>query len=269
VHCAAQRLARASAEVAAGHRALAARSAALSGAQQRPTAVLAALDATLRQSADDVCRANQLAQGAAEAAGRGGEAVARVIDSMQAIDGSAQQIAEILGEIDGIAFQTNLLALNAAVEAARAGEQGRGFAVVASEVRVLAGRSEAAAQQIKALLGDSRARVKEGGVLVEQAGSAMREVHASIQRVNEVMAEIGVAGGEQVRGMAQLGEALAQLDRSARQNTAQLEAMAAAAASLQSRAQELLQAAAPCGPAGLPTPPPLAAGCGQRASAVR
>jgi len=38
-----------------------------------------------------------------------------------------EEIVDIIGVIDGIAFQTNILALNAAVEAARAGEQGRGL----------------------------------------------------------------------------------------------------------------------------------------------
>jgi methyl-accepting chemotaxis protein len=64
------------------------------------------------------------------------DAMKVIITNVQGMrSGADEQIAQIIGVIDEIAFQTNLLALNAGVEAARAGEAGRGFAVVASEVR--------------------------------------------------------------------------------------------------------------------------------------
>ncbi len=64
----------------------------------------------------------------------------------------ADNIKNIVTEIEYIAEQTNLLALNAAIEAARAGEHGKGFAIVADEVRKLSDRSNAAADKIRKLI---------------------------------------------------------------------------------------------------------------------
>lgn len=112
-----------------------------------------------------------------------------LVGTMDTINKSAKQIADITSVIDGIAAQTNILALNAAVEAARAGEQGRGFAVVASEVRMLAQRSAAAAKQIKLLIGDSSAKATAGTALVFQAGTSMSEINSKVKRVTDLVTE--------------------------------------------------------------------------------
>ena len=170
--------------------------------------------------------------------------VAQVVDTMKGISESSTRIADIISVIDGIAFQTNILALNAAVEAARAGEQGRGFAVVAGEVRSLAGRSAEAAKEIKALITASVERVDQGTALVDQAGTTMNEVVSSIRRVTDIMGEISAASSEQSAGVAQVGEAITQMDQVTQQNAALVEEMAAAATSLHTQAQDLVQAVA-------------------------
>jgi aerotaxis receptor len=138
--------------------------------------------------------------------------------------------------IDGIAFQTNILALNAAVEAARAGEQGRGFAVVAGEVRNLAQRTLSAAKEIKLLIDESARKVAAGSALVHSTGKTMAEVVGSVEQVNGLIAGITGATQEQALGLAQINQAVGQLDASTQQNSAMVEELAAAASSLQAQA---------------------------------
>ncbi len=123
--------------------------------------------------------------------------------------------------------------------ASRAG----GFAVVAGEVRSLAQRSAGAAKEIKELITASVERVEDGAQLADRAGSTMTEVVGSIRRVTDIMGEISAASSsEQSAGVAQVGEAVTQMDQTTQQNAALVEEMAAAASSLRSQAQDLVQA---------------------------
>jgi methyl-accepting chemotaxis protein len=234
----------ASSEIAQGNHDLSARTEQQASALQETAASMEELNATVKQNADNARQANQLALTASTVAVKGGDVVQQVVETMKGINDSSRKISDIISVIDGIAFQTNILALNAAVEAARAGEQGRGFAVVASEVRSLAGRSADAAKEIKTLIGDSVDRVEKGSALVDQAGVTMSEVVNSIKRVTDLMGEISAASTEQSQGVAQVGEAVTQMDHVTQQNAALVEEMAAAASSLRSQAKDLVNTVA-------------------------
>jgi methyl-accepting chemotaxis protein len=231
-------------EIASGNSDLSNRTEQTAGNLQRTASTMATLTGAVRQSADSARQASQLAVSASEVAVRGGNVVDQVVQTMQGINASSRKISDIIGVIDGIAFQTNILALNAAVEAARAGEQGRGFAVVASEVRSLAGRSAEAAKEIKNLIGASVGRVEEGSALVEQAGTTMAEVVGSIRRLSDIVGEISAAANEQAVGVTEVGDAVAEMDQATQQNAALVEQMAAAAGSLRTQAQDLVQTVA-------------------------
>ncbi len=116
--------------------------------------------------------------------------------------------------------------------------------MVASEVRSLAGRSAEAAREIKALITASVERVEHGSVLVDHAGVTMTEVVNSIKRVTDLMGEISTANNEQSTDVSQVAEVVMQMDMSTQQNAALVEQMAAAAGSLRSQAQDLVQTVA-------------------------
>jgi methyl-accepting chemotaxis protein len=242
VRTATDTIATASSEIAAGNSDLSARTESQASSLEETAASMEELTATVRQNADSARTANELAASASEVAQKGGAVVSKVVETMASIDSSSRKIVDIISVIDGIAFQTNILALNAAVEAARAGEQGRGFAVVASEVRNLAQRSAAAAKEIKDLIGASVETVGVGNTLVAQAGSTMQEVVESVHRVRQIINEISTASHEQSAGIAQVNEAISQMDAVTQQNAALVEQAAAAAASMQQQSAALLQA---------------------------
>ena len=111
-------------------------------------------------------------------------------------------------------------------------------------VRNLAQRSAAAAKEIKELIAASVERVENGTALVDRAGQTMGHVVQSIDRVKVLIGEISATSSEQSRGITQINEAVAQLDQATQQNAALVEESAAAAASLNKQANELLDAVA-------------------------
>jgi methyl-accepting chemotaxis protein-1 (serine sensor receptor) len=231
-------------EIAVGNNDLSSRTEQQAAALEETAASMEQLTATVKQNAENARQASQLALSASETAQKGGKVVANVVQTMHDIAGSSQKIADITNVIDGIAFQTNILALNAAVEAARAGEQGRGFAVVAGEVRNLASRSAQAAKEIKGLIDDSVSRVDMGSVLVESAGETMGDIVSAVTRVTDIMGEIASASDEQSRGIDQVGQAVAEMDRVTQQNASLVEESASAAAALEDQASRLTQSVA-------------------------
>ena len=234
-------IASASAEIAAGNLDLSARTEQQSGALEETASSMEEMTGTVRQNAENARQGNALAVSASAVAVKGGAMVGQVVAVMDEINGASKKIVDIIGVIDGIAFQTNILALNAAVEAARAGEQGRGFAVVATEVRNLAQRSAAAAKEIKELIGDSVAKVAFGTELVGKTGSTMEEIVTSVQRVTAIMSAISSASGEQESGIAQINQAIVEMDAVTQQNAALVEEAAAAAQAMQDQSGRLAQ----------------------------
>ena len=199
---------------------------------EETAAALDEITANVKNASERAEEARQAAATAGGNAERSGKVVADAVGAMSRIETSSNQISNIIGVIDEIAFQTNLLALNAGVEAARAGEAGKGFAVVAQEVRELAQRSAQAAKEIKDLIRNSSDEVSVGVKLVSETGEALRTIQENIVVVNDHMEAITSSAREQATGLSEVNSAVNQMDQVTQQNAAMVEETNAASATL-------------------------------------
>jgi methyl-accepting chemotaxis protein len=206
---------------------------------EETAAALEQITTTVTDSSRRADEAGRLVVTTRENAEKSGDIVRRAIAAMGEIEASSNEISNIIGVIDDIAFQTNLLALNAGVEAARAGEAGKGFAVVAQEVRELAQRSARAAKEIKTLINASGEQVKNGVALVGETGQALDQIGRQVEAINTNVAAIVDASREQATGLKEINQAVNTIDQGTQQNTAMVEESNAASHSLAKEAEAL------------------------------
>jgi methyl-accepting chemotaxis protein len=206
---------------------------------EQTAAALDEITATVRRTADGAVHARKIVATAKQEASDSEAVVRDAVDSMTRIEGSSNQISQIIGVIDEIAFQTNLLVLNAGVEAARAGDAGRGFAVVASVVLALAQRSAEAAKEIKGLISASRQQVSAGVGLVGNAGQALARIARQVGEINSVTADIAASAQEQATGLNEVNAAVNKMDEMTQQNATMVEQTTAASHNLDHEAKEL------------------------------
>ena len=200
-----------------------------SGAQSKQIAAATETAGHVAAATEEVSgnaeRASDVARHSVDVAHKGGEAVRRTIDGMNAIretiqdtskrikrlGESSQEIGNIVELINDIAEQTNILALNASIQASMAGEAGRGFAVVADEVQRLAERAATATKQIEVLVRTIQTDTNEavvsmersttdvvgGALLAENAGAALEEIEQVSNQIASLVQNISASSRQQ------------------------------------------------------------------------
>ncbi|MBI5572606.1 MAG: methyl-accepting chemotaxis protein [Desulfomonile tiedjei] len=166
------------------------------------------------------------------------------------------EIKKIMTAVQDVAAQSNLLAVNASIEAARAGDQGKGFGVVADEIKGLADRSRTATSEAARILEEIGQAVsgvvvatEEGSVAAEsgleqavRTGESIRELAATVRASSEAANVIGASSGQQVVGVAQVSDAIKDIETAMSQNigsTSQLEESVHQLADLGTQLKEL------------------------------
>lgn len=197
------------------------------------------LSSMVRQNVVNSQQANAMVMKTAGITETGFKEMENMLESMNIINRSSDNIINVIDVIEDIAFQTNMLALNAAVEAARAGEAGMGFAVVADEVKSLANKSSENAKEISKMIKESTKRTEEGLETANKLAGIFKEIFDNINKITEMANEIEVASKQQDIGIDQVGKAVIQFDKVAQSNASSAEQTASSAEELKSQVDSL------------------------------
>lgn len=194
-------------------------------AVQEQGATIAEITATTRIAS---LKANETV----ETVSAGRAKMGRMVDVIQSIAASSQQISRISGVIEQIAKQTNLLSLNAAIEAARAGHEGRGFAVVAAEVGQLAASTGRSAQEIAGLVQQAVTEVNHAVEQVSAVSADMDHIEAAARESSDLLHRTAVAMEQQRATLGVINDHGSHLSQIGHSNAAATEELTAAASEL-------------------------------------
>lgn len=128
----------------------------------------------------------------------------QMMEAMNRINSTSNQVVSIIKTIEEIASQTNLLALNASIEAARAGEAGKGFSVVATEIGKLADESSKAANDTRNMIDLSINEINKGTMLVQNVVQSLGEAVNGVIKINESMKNTAKHSMQQYDNMEQI-----------------------------------------------------------------
>ena len=239
INLSSQEVRSASEQVASGSQMLAQGATEQTGAIQELSATIIEISEKIKYNATNAKKANALTLSSGRQVKDGDEQMKQMVDAMDEISFTSNEIGRIIKTIDDIAFQTNILALNASVEAARAGSAGKGFAVVADEVRNLAAKSAQAAKDTATLIENSMKSIENGTSIVNNTANSLQKIIKITNRTNILVDEIAKASEEQASAITQVTLGVEQISEVVQTNSATSEESAAASEELSGQAYML------------------------------
>ena len=203
------------------------------------SATIAEVSTQIANTAQNAAQAGTLSKQTQDKVNDQDREIQSMVQAMNEISSTSQEIEKIIKTIEDIAFQTNILALNAAVEAARAGDAGKGFAVVADEVRNLASKSAEAASSTTSLINASIEAVGKGSRIALATADSMKEVKDMSAQTAALITEIASASAEQNESINQITSGIEQISQVIQTNSATAEETAASCEELSGQSKLL------------------------------
>lgn len=202
--------------------------------------------ATVESVASDAEKNADMAKSAAEImeqAGaqteESGRQMRQLIEEMNKISSSSQEIGAVIGTIEEIAEQTNLLSLNATIEAARAGEAGKGFAVVAGEIKKLSEQSAQAVNHTRTLIVTAIEEAKKGAEITNSTAGSLSQVTAIVKNAVGITEECRKMSQGQAETMVQINSGIEQVSHVVQSNSAAAQESSATSEELSAQAETL------------------------------
>ncbi|MBP3856758.1 MAG: methyl-accepting chemotaxis protein [Ruminiclostridium sp.] len=206
---------------------------------QQISATIAEVSTQIANTAQNAAEAGSLSKMTQDKVNQQDSEIQSMVQAMNEISSTSQEIEKIIKTIEDIAFQTNILALNAAVEAARAGEAGKGFAVVADEVRNLSGKSDEAAKSTSTLIHAAIEAVNNGSKIALATADSMKDVKDMSSQTAVLIEQIATASSEQNESIKQITSGVEQISQVIQTNSATAEETAASCQELSGQSKLL------------------------------
>lgn len=228
-------------QVSIGAQALSQGSTEQAAAVEELATTISGISTQVKDTATDALEAKKQSTMAGDEAEECNQQMHDMMNAMEEITRTSDEIGKIIKTIEDIAFQTNILALNAAVEASRAGTAGKGFAVVADEVRNLASKSSVASQNTAELIESSIKAVSRGTQIADSTAQSLVKVVEEVRSASGKVDKIADAAEEQAGAIEQVTLGINQISSVVQTNSATAEESAAASQELSEQADMLKQ----------------------------